>query len=688
MGKRGRKKRRAKGGERPSRSAQRNAAKEFARRINALLEEAGDRGTSAAAIAKGWLDLVGTSTPPDRSPELLFQRLGRERAEEIADAALDLAPSTLGPLLLRAEVAEIAGDDITAVPLYEQVLELDDQPVHRWCYALSLQGCGRLADSMDVLEDLLRADPGDDSAHDAYRDVLREMDERLGSLDDEDPCPCGSGAFYEPCCMAREGAALERFEDRRVFDELREELSAYLSRPERTRLVLDALGEWLDEAGDDDDIETEPALAPDETQLFEEWVLAAGLVPIEDEDPEAATSLLATFAGDPGTAVDSARRALDWHEHCHYGLWVVEDPVARPTVSLREILTGRRMWVEMPPAQLKDRARWEVLLGYVVPIDGIWRAGGSFTPLTPAIGDEVARDALEIVESVALGLISESGGRPPRSLFPDDMFELPPSLRVGWEEPHPLPSYLIENIVRQAFPTLVREARRLSSRPISLQNMDGEPLELIKASISLEDPSRLRAAAPDHPDLEPYDDEIVWHGRELTPSERDQQLAILLEKGFEVHEMDDPGRWVRAHLSWAGDSLTAEVNSRERLAALLDLLERIAGGASIQEETTLDPSQDLPLPPSSAVSLRSVSPREDEAWRRAWVDEPVPSLSGMTPRAASRSKRGRILLEAMLRHFEYEADRTAAAGGTPRDIRALRTELGLSEPWSYIDRPV
>ncbi|MGI8773407.1 MAG: SEC-C metal-binding domain-containing protein [Actinomycetota bacterium] len=688
MGKRARKKQRAEGGQRPSRSALRKAAKDLARQLDALLVEAEDPDADASSIATRWLDLLDKDRSSEMSGELLFRRVGRERAEAIADAVGRLVPGTLSALLLRAEVAELAGDDATAVPLYEEALALDDRPVTRWCYALSLQGCGRLADSVEVLEAMLRADPADDSAHDAYRDVMREIDERFETLAEDESCPCGSGALYEKCCLEREEAALGRFDDRRVFDELREKLAAFMGRGEYRGPVVEALRDWLGMDEDDGDDPGELFLEPAETQLFAEWALAAGIVPIDDEDPDIATSLLAEFAEDPATNEESARRARDWHEHCRYGLWVVEDTVPRPTICLREILTRERMWVEMPPALLEDRARWEVLLGYVVPVDGIWRMGGSFMPLTPAIGDAVARSALEIVEGVVVGMMREHGRSVPKRLLHDELFDLPPSLRDPWDEPSPIPSFVMLDILKQAFPTLVREARELSDRPISLQNMDGETVELIKARITLDDPARFRRTVSNHPDFEVDDDEIVWHGRELTRFERDQQLAMLRDQGLEIPEADDPGRWVKARLIWDDDHLQADVNSRERLASLMDLLEDIAGGASIKEEITVDPSQDFPLPVSSAVSLRSVSPGEDEAWRRAWLDESVPGLSGMTPRAASRSKRGRVLLEAMLRHFEYEADRTLAAGATPRDIGALREVLGLPKPWSYLERSV
>lgn len=688
MGKRSRKRNRAAAGGRPSRNARRRAVKDLARRLDDLLTRAEDSDAEPSAIAAEWLDLFGESEPPEMSAELLLHRLGRERAEAVADGVLELAPGALGPLLLRAELAGIAADDAKAVSLYEEALGLADQPVIRWCYALSLQGCGRLADAVEILENMLRADPGDEAAHDAYRDVLREINERFDELDEDAPCPCGSGAVYETCCFGREGAALDRFEDRGDFDDLREEVAVFLGQDEHRDLMAEASRAWLglDEEEADHALEpiSEDALEED-AQFFAEWALAAGLVPIDDEDPDAATSLLAAFAEDPQTSEASARRARDWDEHCHYGLWVVEDPIPQPPVRLREILTRRRVWVEMPASLLRDRARWEVLLGFVLPVDGIWRMGGSFIPLPPDVGDAVALTALEIVEGVALGIMQEKSERAPKKLLPDRLFDLPPSLRDMWSEPSPLPAFLITSIVKQAFPTLVREARELSSRPISLQNMDGEPLQMITARISLDDPARFMQLVSRHADFEVHDDEIVWHGRQLTTHEREQQIALLWEQGLDVPEADDPGRWVRAHLAWDDDVLTARVNSRERLALLLALLQREAGGASLKEEFKIDPSQDLPLPTSSAVPVRSISPLEDRAWRRGWVDESLPGLSGMTPREATRSKRGRILLESMLRRFEYEADRTVAEGGTPRDIASLRAELGLTEPWSYLE---
>jgi hypothetical protein len=339
----------------------------------------------------------------------------------------------------------------------------------------------------------------------------------------------------------------------------------------------------------------------------------------------------------------------------------------------------------MPGDHVLDRVRWEVLLGYVLPVDGIWRMGGSFIPLDPSIGDEVAHTALEIVEGVAVDLIREGGGRAKRKLLDDRLFELPPSLALTWSDPLPLEGFFVAAIVRQAFPELVREARRLRERPIGLCNMDGEPLELIQARISVEDPEALRSAAETHPDIDVHEDEIVWHGRELTPFERDQQRVKLKEQGLDLSDVDDPGRWVRGRMTWDRDVLKADVNSRARLTALWDLLNELGGGATLLEEMTIDPAQDFPIPTGGFVSTRDVLPEEDAAWRAGWVNEVVPGLGGITPRSARRTKKGRVLLEAMLRRFEYEAALTEAAGNTPRKVQALRRELDLEDPWSYLE---
>jgi hypothetical protein len=78
--------------------------------------------------------------------------------------------------------------------------------------------------------------------------------------------------------------------------------------------------------------------------------------------------------------------------------------------------------------------------------------------------------------------------------------------------------------------------------------------------------------------------------------------------------------------------------------------------------------------PEVRARLREMHERH---WQ-AWLDEPVPALGGLTPRAATGSPLGRERLEALLADFE---DRNRRQEPDERvDVSGLRRELGLGRP--------
>src|SRR5207302_1230817 len=93
------------------------------------------------------------------------------------------------------------------------------------------------------------------------------------------------------------------------------------------------------------------------------------------------------------------RRAGDWLGWAMWGLWEVGDPHTAPGTAVTELLTGIRLYAELPAALLEGVPRWSVLLGCMVPVDGVWRAGGGFEPATPVEARQLAHELTdEILE--------------------------------------------------------------------------------------------------------------------------------------------------------------------------------------------------------------------------------------------------------------------------------------------------
>lgn len=674
MGKRTRRKQRASRPPTPSRKEIRLLAQAAQQAAHEFLGRATDPAIPAEVVAAEFVQTFADRLPPDGFTMLVANKSSLERARAVADSALDSSGGCLGALVFAAEVAELEHDDRRCVELYKQAMELSDEPVLEWCYALALHECGRFADAIEVSERMTRNDPEDWSAHDVFRDVLGEISHRIDEIGPKELCPCGSRQRYKRCCLTRERAALDRFHDRSSFDDVRESLTEYALRPGNVAALHEAREAWF---GDEEEVGADKA----ESQLFMEWAFRAALLDDPSNDtPDKSGCLLQAFAEDPSVPAGVARRAAEWTAHDRYGLWVVRDPRPRPHVWLRDILTGRMVWAQVAPSQTEALAPWMVLLGYVTPIDGIWRMGGAFLALTPREGDALARRALEIVDLVIRDALKRKRGPKPKPLAGevDDI-----ALSVTLEDDPPFAGIerSVSSILSQAPPYLARTVYEWRNAPRLLHNMDGDPLLFITATITVADVASLQQLMQDHADFETADDHIAWWGRDLTRGEIAQVRAKAQEDGYEVEDDGEPQRWLRGKIKFRGNVLVAEVNSDPRLHLLLDILEEQGAAPELIDEMRFDPAQDFPLPLATALPVRDVSALEDAAWRDMWLDESVPALEGLTPREAAADEHGRPLLEALLRQFEHEAALAQTAGRRPMDVGALRAELGLDDPW-------
>lgn len=83
-------------------------------------------------------------------------------------------------------------------------------------------------------------------------------------------------------------------------------------------------------------------------------------------------------------------------------------------------------------------------------------------------------------------------------------------------------------------------------------------------------------------------------------------------------------------------------------------------------------SVDLEVPPEFVAIARQMRAE----YMKQWIDLDVPALGGRTPRAASKTKKGREQLELLLREMENQEGRMPEAERV--DFRSIRAELGLS----------
>ncbi|WP_187365581.1 antitoxin Xre/MbcA/ParS toxin-binding domain-containing protein [Trebonia kvetii] len=109
-------------------------------------------------------------------------------------------------------------------------------------------------------------------------------------------------------------------------------------------------------------------------------------------------------------------------------------------------------------------------------------------------------------------------------------------------------------------------------------------------------------------------------------------------------------------------------------------MSKLGADQMVVSETHVDPAQEMVF--GSTAQLLALAGRGNaapEGWARAWLDEPVPALRGLTPRgaAASDDQMDVFRIESLLRQFEYQAGLAEAAGFAGMDVARLRTELNI-----------
>jgi|GEM_PF-2010969 len=394
-------------------------------------------------------------------------------------------------------------------------------------------------------------------------------------------------------------------------------------------------------------------------------------------------SVLERFAAAPDSPLDLAVLAKEWQEGSRYGLWQVADPKASPGVWVTDIVTRRSIYVSMPPAHLEKLPRWSVLAGFFLPDRGIWRSGGAFAVLGPWEGDRAAEVAWALVANMMGTMAKELRLKGSKRLkaFEPRLQEAPPYGVIATAG-EPLEDHLAElfgTAMLVALPHILGKAWDLRRQGPKMVNTDREPLEFFKLTAKVADAGQLQSALGKRPDFEVGPDgTVTWLGRHMTTMETETAMAELQEmmaaQGFgPVEPPDGPQRWARGVIRIVGDRATVEVNSRERLEKITQILERLGVSEPVVERQ-FNPELDMAFPPGWRPFARAGSPGAEEVWLRNWLDERVPVL-GTTPRLAARDPKTAMLLEQLLRQFEFDADVARYAGERPLDVEKVRASL-------------
>jgi hypothetical protein len=392
-------------------------------------------------------------------------------------------------------------------------------------------------------------------------------------------------------------------------------------------------------------------------------------------------SLLAGFAADQQTPAALAGYAAAWDEHARFGVWQVADPVPRPGVWVTDLACGESMYAEFPAEILDQAPPWTVWAGCLVPLDGVWRSTGTGLLLSPAEGDAVAQYAERATQMILL-VLAGTEQLPEREPIPFGRAE---PYGVRWEYEEPMPegfADLAGKTVSAVIMEVAREVARHRAISPQMRNTDGDPMLLIDATVSVTGNVTGRLLA--HPDFALAEESAGFDGQEDEQEEAGTRLewwgrpvpagqSAALLAGMPAHlggaPIEQEQRWLRGSLTVSDGIVQVSVNSRKRMDRLVRILAKIGAAPVITAQSRVDPALDFELGTSAGPAT--------EGWERAWLDEQIPALDGLTPREAAEGNTASVMrLESLLRQFEYRA---GLAGSDVADIAWLRTELGFEE---------
>lgn len=459
---------------------------------------------------------------------------------------------------------------------------------------------------------------------------------KAGKVGRNQPCPCGSGKKYKLCCLPREQAESS---GQSADSGARAEPAAShdLDRKVVARMDRYARGRF----------------GPD-------WMLPAARAFRDRTMPEALLSPWAfhhhSFGGKPlaqwileDDDVHLSERERAWliaQRSAWLSVWEVLDVMPGRSVTLRDLLTGETRLVRETAAS-RSLGKRDAILARVVEYQGTSVLCGVFPrPLAP--GDAA------VVIARARGRLRRKGNIPVDRMRGEAIGRY---LIARWEE-------------------ALEEADLRASRPLILQNTDGDPLLLTVDHFAFdpadrEEIQRRLAAAEEVEDPPEADDP--------------EQIYVFTKQGNQMHRGWESTIIGRATM--ACSRLRVESNSIKRADAMRQLLESLLGPMITRRgREHADPTVAMQEGGRAAEASSEISPSEEmdrillemKAKHYAdWTDHPIPALAGKTPRAAVRTKEGRQMVDLLLK--ENENLEARAPAGQRFDFSRIRRELGLEE---------
>jgi hypothetical protein len=461
-----------------------------------------------------------------------------------------------------------------------------------------------------------------------------EMANKIGR---NDPCTCGSGKKFKHCCGSAMGNA--KVAEPAGHDRAIERAIDWLMNKHRKAAVA-ALDDQLFGGLSDEEADRLRHLDPETMQGIQinvmEWLLAEGDILAHGTRKRVADCLLG--AGGPLFTVDE-RSFIEQLAARPLHLYIVTDTVPDRQITLCDALDARKRPITVQEKSGSQTLTAGTYLGCrVLAFDGHFELSGAVYPFSQLMGPE----AVKYIKSRLI----DFKNHPEEA----DVF-IGLALQRKWLEQYVVPMTM----------------------PTMMDAYSGEPLLLITDHYRVEDWEKLAKILDRQRDVE-GDRTSGWtRFIDCEDGERRSLAAINIELApnrisifYKTRNYADKGR------AWF-DALTGDA-IKYLMQEISDLTGAMVGRSSASREPQEIGQEDLP----PELITEAIAKALHRAYAN-WADQPIPALSGKTPKQAMKTPAGSERVKGLIRSYEAaEKEQAAQQNRAPASFDFLWQAIGVS----------
>lgn len=451
-----------------------------------------------------------------------------------------------------------------------------------------------------------------------------------------DPCPWGSGKKYKRCHGGQTSAASPDVARANALKAVDVDLSSRLLAFAKSRFGLDWLSDALGDYASIEGLEVPER----EMSLAIPWALHFR----RDLDDR---TVAEAWAAEHARRVSVEQRVLlDAYANAWLSLWEVTRVERGVGAELVDQLTREVRFAHDVSAS-GSLGVHDTLLAIVLDCDAVSFFGGAHgQPIPPFHADTALREARKICR------VRTRAVRP--ELLRDTQTQL--DIIDAWNASVDM---------------------MLTTPPPTLTNTDGDPLALTTDDFELTAPraevvGRLSSMPGAVEPEEEGNDTVVVFTKAANATHRDWSNTVIGRVVVGERRMR-----VETNTLRRADALRADVEShlsgmaRHRLRQETNTADVMARASALPSQVSRRPARESAQPPEMLAAIRQFR----EQHMRAWVDDSIPALGGLTPRVAARTPGARRALELLLK--DIERSESLLPLSEQIDVTWIRPELGL-----------